>query len=202
MSTDKSVYGLVTPEENLIIQLAGYVRGGRSIQMTTLVGVLQLLERQTTEIINLNQQLSAKIISEQNIINAFGISGEGAHSKLVIEYVHGLVAENAALKSFGNKLDEMHNDLNGTGTGIQGGVEVACQQVALEAAMEEFDAIETPNTDAFTAELRAQGADEFGSVFGKLCAELKSGSAAWKAAKGVAMRSASFAANLRAGRKG
>ena len=98
MSTDKSVYGLVTPEENLITQLAGYVRGGRSIQMTTLVGVLQLLERQTAEIISLNQQLSAKTISEQSIINAFGIKGEGAHSKLVIEYVHGLAAENAALR--------------------------------------------------------------------------------------------------------
>lgn len=68
-----------------------------------------------------------------------------------------LAAENAALKSFGDKLAEMHNDLNGEGTGIQGRAEVACQQVALEAAMEEFDAIKTPATDAFLAELRAQG---------------------------------------------
>ncbi|WP_159282160.1 hypothetical protein [Rahnella variigena] len=98
MSTEKSVSGLVTPEENLITQLAGYIHGGLPMQMTTLVGVLQLLERQTSEIISLNQQLSAKIISEQNIINAFCISGEDAHSKLVIEYVHGLVAENQFLK--------------------------------------------------------------------------------------------------------
>ena len=67
-----------------------------------------------------------------------------------------LAAENAGLKSFGDKLDEMHNDLNGEGTGIQGRAEVACQQVALEAAMEEFDAIKTPSTDAFLAEMRAQ----------------------------------------------
>ncbi|QGU10654.1 hypothetical protein GNG26_09940 [Leclercia sp. J807] len=67
-----------------------------------------------------------------------------------------LAAENAALKSFGDKLAEMHNDLNGEGTGIQGCAEVACQQVALEAAMEEFDAIKTPATDAFLAEVRAQ----------------------------------------------
>jgi hypothetical protein len=72
-----------------------------------------------------------------------------------------LEAENAGLKSFGDKLNEMHNDLNGEGTGIQGRAEVACQQVALEAAMEEFDAIKTPATDAFLAEVRAQGVDEF-----------------------------------------
>lgn len=44
------------------------------------------------------QQTDALQTSLNNIINAFGISGEGAHSKLVIEYVHGLVAENAALR--------------------------------------------------------------------------------------------------------
>ncbi|MEG6059280.1 hypothetical protein [Enterobacter roggenkampii] len=70
-----------------------------------------------------------------------------------------LAAENEAMKSFGDKLSEMHNDLNGEGTGIQGRAEVACQQVALEAAMDEFDAIKTPATDAFLAEVRAQGVD-------------------------------------------
>ncbi|HIH4880375.1 TPA: hNH endonuclease [Citrobacter braakii] len=72
-----------------------------------------------------------------------------------------LAAENAGLKSFGDKLDEMHNDLNGEGTGIQGRAEVACQQVALEAAMEEFEAIKTPAADAFLAEVRAQGVEMF-----------------------------------------
>lgn len=70
-----------------------------------------------------------------------------------------LAAENEAMKSFGDKLSEMHNDLNGEGTGIQGRAEVACQQVALEAAMDEFDAIKTQATDAFLAEVRAQGVD-------------------------------------------
>ena len=70
-----------------------------------------------------------------------------------------LAAENAGLKAFGDKLNEMHNDLNGEGTGIQGRAEVACQQVALEGAMEEFDAIKTPATDAFLAEVRAQGVE-------------------------------------------
>lgn len=68
-----------------------------------------------------------------------------------------LAAENVALKAFGGKLGDMHNDLNGEGAGIQGRAEVAIQQVALEAAIEEFDAIKTPSTDAFIAEQRAQG---------------------------------------------
>ncbi|HIB5610166.1 hypothetical protein [Klebsiella variicola] len=71
-----------------------------------------------------------------------------------------LAAENAALKSFGDKLCEMHNALNGEGTGIQGRAEVACQQVALEAAMEEFDAIETPATDRIVAGIKADGRAE------------------------------------------
>jgi len=67
-----------------------------------------------------------------------------------------LAAENVALKAFGGKLGDMHNDLNGEGTGIQGRAEVACQQIALEAAMEEFDDIKTPATDRFLAEQKAQ----------------------------------------------
>ena len=72
-----------------------------------------------------------------------------------------LAAENVALKSFGDKLSDMHNALNGEGTGIQGRAEVACQQVALEAAIEEFDAIETPATDRIVAGIKADGVEEF-----------------------------------------
>ncbi|HBQ6026362.1 TPA: hypothetical protein L7642_000883 [Klebsiella pneumoniae subsp. pneumoniae] len=72
-----------------------------------------------------------------------------------------LAAENVALKSFGDKLNDMHNALNGEGTGIQGRAEVACQQVALEAAIEEFDAIETPATDRIVAGIKADGVKEF-----------------------------------------
>lgn len=72
---------------------------------------------------------------------------------------HQLAAENVALKSFGDKLNDMHNALNGEGTGIQGRAEVACQQVALEAAIEEFDAIETPATDRIVAEAEARGVE-------------------------------------------
>ena len=75
-----------------------------------------------------------------------------------------LAAENAVLKAFGGKLGDMHNDLNGEGTGIQGRAEVAIQQVALEAAIEEFDAIKTPSTDAFLAEVRAISLEDFADV--------------------------------------
>lgn len=70
-----------------------------------------------------------------------------------------LAAENAGLKAFGDKLDEMHNDLSGTGTGIQGCHEAHIQQVAIDAAIEAFDQIETSSTDAILAEVRAQGVD-------------------------------------------
>lgn len=58
------------------------------------------------------------------------------------------------------------------------------------------------NTDAAIAEIKAQGVDEFSSEIGKLCDELKLGSMSWKAAKSIVMRAVTFAANLRAGRKG
>ncbi|MFW7206633.1 hypothetical protein ACMGGQ_12640 [Enterobacter sp. BNK-13] len=71
-----------------------------------------------------------------------------------------LAAENAGLKAFGDKLNEMYDDLNGEGTGWQGRLEVVCQQEALGAVMEEFDAIKTPATDAFLAEVRAHARNE------------------------------------------
>lgn len=40
--------------------------------------------------------------------------------KLAHEKFSAMAAENAGMKSFGDKLNEMHNDLNGEGTGIQG----------------------------------------------------------------------------------
>ncbi|WP_221347593.1 hypothetical protein [Klebsiella quasipneumoniae] len=78
-----------------------------------------------------------------------------------------LASENVALKSFGDKLNDMHNALNGEGTGIQGRAEVACQQVALEAAMEEFDAIETPATDAVLTKLRNEAGARAVELFAK-----------------------------------
>lgn len=129
------------------------------------------------------QQTDALQTSLNNIINAFGIKGEGAHSKLVIEYVHGLVAENSELKG----LIEMH----------AGGFAV-CPNCSHEKPSETDDIValyrstETTNTDAFTAELRAQGVDELARTFNSETIEGSS----------MVMVAKTFAANLRAGRKG
>ncbi|MBG1734761.1 hypothetical protein I4182_02615 [Klebsiella pneumoniae] len=106
-----------------------------------------------------------------------------------------LAAENVALKSFGDKLCEMHNALNGEGTGIQGRAEVACQQVALEAAMEEFDTIETPATDAYLAGIKADGVEEFAAKL-----RIPGDDQFFDAlAKGVALAADDFAKQLREG---
>ncbi|MCX2170630.1 hypothetical protein ACMFFK_20730 [Serratia marcescens] len=82
-----------------------------------------------------------------------------------------LAVENAALKKFGDKLNEMHNVLNGEGTGIQGRAEVVCQQAAIEAAMDEFDAITTPATDAALAAIQAQGVEKAAAALDALSAQ-------------------------------
>ncbi|WP_447868018.1 hypothetical protein [Rahnella bonaserana] len=118
----------------------------------------------------LTQQISAYQLSQQNIINAFGIKGEGAHSKLVIEYVHGLVAENVALKKYA-KIDDYDK----------------CDNCGFESYVMP---IETPNTEAFTAELRAQGVDA-------LALHME-----FNGYSNEASGARQYAANLRAGRKG
>jgi hypothetical protein len=161
------------------------------------------IEERKTENAILNQQLSAKTISQQNIINAFGIKGEGAHSKLVIEYVHGLVAENEKLKSALHPIANEHSDcectdrpvwyvvnprqmmsatasnvcsmfhgpfwsreradefLENTRYRYGDKASVYCKSLyhypEMRALYDASAEIETPVTDAFTAELRAQG---------------------------------------------
>mgnify|MGYP000131524502 CR=1 FL=1 len=68
-----------------------------------------------------------------------------------------LAAENAALKSFGDTLFDMYKGLEISGGGIHDEQSVVCQQVALEAAIEEFDAIETPATDRIVSGIKADG---------------------------------------------
>lgn len=101
------------------------------------------------------EALAAELKQSQIDAGCYKHGMEASNARLV-----QVAGENVELKSFGDKLAEMHNDLNGEGTGIQGRAEVACQQVALEAAMEEFDAIKTPATDAFLDEVRAQARNE------------------------------------------
>ncbi|EOL8979889.1 hypothetical protein ACM92K_003151 [Cronobacter turicensis] len=94
-----------------------------------------------------------------NFTLAEAVAGHVSGLKAAAHRSEELAAENAALMAFGDKLDRMHNDLNGEGTGIQGRAEVACQQIALEAALEEFNAIKNPATDAFLREVRASAVD-------------------------------------------
>lgn len=92
-----------------------------------------------------------------------------------------VVAENAGLKGFGKTLSEMHEGLNGSGTGIQGEYEATCQQVALDAAMDAFDEIKTPATDAYLAEVRAQGVDMFALMFAEEAIKSNNITTGWRA---------------------
>lgn len=60
---------------------------------------------------------------------------------------------------------------------------------------------ETPATDAILNEVRAEGVDLFISELSELFKTLKTGGKPWQAIKGVAMRGAAFADQLRAGSK-
>lgn len=98
----------------------------------------------------LTQQISAYQLSQQNIINAFGIYGEGAHSKLVIEYVYGLVALAEERREF-----------------IVNGVEYDYIELPLfeedraNATYQRCLLKDSYAAENITAELRAQGVDEF-----------------------------------------
>lgn len=126
------------------------------------------------------------------------IASLDAINRQLNEKVAALAAENVALKSFGDKLNDMHNALNGEGTGWQGRAEVVCQQEAIGAAMEEFDTIKTPATDAAIAELRAQGVDLFAVDLGKVYQQLRPTSYQAKALKSVIYRAQVFISSLRA----
>ena len=71
-----------------------------------------------------------------------------------------VVAENAGLKTFGDKLCSMYKGLETSGGGFHDEQSIPYQQAALDAAMSAFEEIETPETDAYLAEVRAQARDE------------------------------------------
>lgn len=129
-----------------LIEMDGFLKG------ECIPGDLKVNETNAEYLVRKFAELESKLETALRECRSAGITIDNLEAKCA-----ALAAENEALKSFGDKLSEMHNDMNGEGTGIQGRAEVACHQVALEAAMDEFDAIKTPATDAFLAEVRAQG---------------------------------------------
>lgn len=72
---------------------------GKCLPGDMLVGesLAKYLLRHINQRDELARQVSALQTSQDNIINGLGIKGDGPYSKLVIEYVLGLVAENAYL---------------------------------------------------------------------------------------------------------
>ena len=102
------------------------------------------------------QQTDALQTSLNNIINAFGIKGEGAHSKLVIEYVSGLVAENATLRV---AVDGVNSELYGKGFEVLGW-HLNGDTEPLDTWFEDNDwDPETPATDTAIAEIGAKAVE-------------------------------------------
>jgi hypothetical protein len=116
------------------------------------------------------------------------------------ETIQKLVAENAALKAAFNPVEipgdavdafgdtaefDWDSNESGSWTWVENDTDV------IRAVLDAMPKPETPATDAFTAELRAQGVDEFANDF--------QGNAHFSR---VAEFARTFAANLRAGRKG
>ncbi|MBV6817561.1 hypothetical protein KWG64_06350 [Rahnella sp. PD12R] len=134
----------------------------------------------------LERQLSAKTISEQNIINAFGIKGEGAHSKLVIEYVSGLVALAEERREFivnGVEYDYIELPLF-----EEDRANATYQRCLLKDGYAAAD---------ITAELRAQGVDEYANATIAIGEDERNLDIIY-----AGNQAKLFAANLRAGRKG
>lgn len=68
-------------------------------------------------------------------------------------------------------------------------------------ALEFMCDVQTPATDAFLAEVRAQGVDEFATELGNVYQQLRSGSNHAHAIKSAVFRAVEFAAQLRKGAK-
>jgi len=168
---------------------------GKCLPGDMLVGesLSQYFLRQFNQRDELARQVSALQLSQDNIINALGIKGEGAHSKLVIEYVHGLVAEKSRIAAEASMLKEVNADIMRSvyraKTHMDSGKAVDAER-ALQCAIGRKSG-STEDTDAAIAEIKAQGVDEFSRTFNSETIEGSS----------MVMVAKTFAANLRAGRK-
>ena len=104
---------------------------------------------------------AAELASEQKLTD-MAVQLANAESKC-----RELAAENAALKSFGDKLYSMYKGLETSGGGFHDEQSIPYQQAALDAAISAFEEIKTPATDDFLAEVRAQSASELIAAFSK-----------------------------------
>ena len=185
--------------------LPGDIKGNESLA--------EYLLRQLDLRDELARQVSALQLSQDNIINAFGISGEGAHSKLVIEYVLGLVAENAALKSVESPCGAIENGrafidrLESYPFESQGGDLKTCSD--WQSLVQCFDYLaefahvtdnQTPNTDAAIAEIKASELDDLASSIMEYAPVIEADE--YYVYEVIAKDVTDRAAGLRAGRKG
>lgn len=138
------------------------------------------------ELIELRGKCDALQLSHDNIINSLGIKGDGPVSKLVIEYVMGLVAENVALKSVVGEcrayfIAGIRNTIRPSNEGY---LHMLCDTIEDE----------TTTTDAAIDEIKAQGAY---MVIDRLYHTTEE-----QVSRDVYQDALLIVANLRAGRKG
>ncbi len=137
---------------------------GKCLPGDMLVGesLSQYFLRQFNQRDELGRQVSALQLSQDNIINALGIKGEGAHSKLVIEYVHGLMTEKSRIAAEASMLKEVNADIMRSvyraKTHMNSGKAVDAER-ALQCAIGRKPG-STEDTDAAIAEIKSQGVDE------------------------------------------
>ncbi|EMJ9756205.1 TPA: hypothetical protein RFT58_001273 [Klebsiella pneumoniae subsp. pneumoniae] len=72
-----------------------------------------------------------------------------------------LAAENVALKSYRDTLDEIKSSLVGGGHGHMAKADMQAQSALLDVIFDAFDDIKAPGTDAYLAGIKADGVEEF-----------------------------------------
>lgn len=75
---------------------------------------------------------------------------------------HQLAAENVALKSYRDTLDEIKSSLIGGGHGHMAKADMQAQSAVLDVIFDAFDDIETPATDRIVAGIKAEDAEACG----------------------------------------
>ena len=77
------------------------------------------------------------------------------------DWVKQLAAENVALKSYRDTLDEIKSSLVGGGHGHMAKADMQAQSALLDVIFDAFDDIETLATDRIVAGIKADGVEEF-----------------------------------------